>query len=281
MRLIRRPLALLALCFALAGRGGAEIYRWTDAEGHEHFTQDLARVPPGQRTAASSSARQETRSAAPPATASASAPPARRTRSPRGGPFEIPFEKAGNTMLVYARVNDRVTAPFLVDTGASDVLIPAQVAQAAGIAVGRDTPHDVYQTANGLVKQPIVTIDAMQVGDARVEQLRGSVTSGMEVGLLGGTFFNNFTFQVDPAANIITLYPNASVKAGANAQEWRARFTALRERIAELDRYLAENVLTDDARVADLERRRAALGAELEALDAEADRAEVPQAWRE
>ena len=34
-----------------------------------------------------------------------------------------------NAILVYARLNDRVSAPFYVDTGAADVVVPAEVAE--------------------------------------------------------------------------------------------------------------------------------------------------------
>ncbi len=277
MRLLVRIAALAVLACGLPGEVSAEIYRWTDAEGHVHFTQDLSQVPAELRRGAEASARKETKradSAAPPAA------PARASRSARRA-LQISFEKQGNTMVVYARINDRVTAPFIVDTGASDVLIPGHIAQAAGVEIDRDTPRATYQTANGLIAQPIVVLDAVQVGDVRVENLRGSVGGGMQVGLLGGTFFNNFTFQVDPGANVITLFPNAQVRAGVNEGEWRARFREVREQLAVIEAYLAEENLVDKARVASLEKRRAALATELEALEDEANLAGVPQAWRE
>ena len=46
------PLVLLCVCFGWAA--GAEIYRWTDANGTVHMTQDLHRVPPEHRDAAHS-----------------------------------------------------------------------------------------------------------------------------------------------------------------------------------------------------------------------------------
>jgi hypothetical protein len=102
----------------------------------------------------------------------------------------------------------------------------------------------------------------------------------MTIGLLGGTFFNNFTFQIDPAANVITLMPNAHVRGGANQAEWRARYRELRGLIEELDAHL-EGELTDPARVRVLNERREELAGALNALEDEANRADVPQAWRE
>ena len=45
-----------ALLLALPSWSSAEIYRWTDAEGRVHFTQDLSQVPPDHRAQAEESA---------------------------------------------------------------------------------------------------------------------------------------------------------------------------------------------------------------------------------
>jgi clan AA aspartic protease (TIGR02281 family) len=278
MPLLARTVAAACLAAGLLGPASAEIYRWTDAAGRVHFTQDLSQVPASARAEAERSARPEAPRSAPPASAAApSALP--HVRGSAGRALQIPFEKQGNALIVYVRINDAVTAPFIVDTGASDVLVPAHLAGAAGIEIGRDTPHRTYQTANGLVDTPVVTLDSVQVGEARVENVPGSVSGAMSIGLLGGTFFNNFTFQIDPAANVITLFPNAHVRGGANQGEWRARYREINGLIAELDAHLAGE-LTDESRIRVLERRREELLAALEELDQEANRAGVPQAWR-
>ena len=47
---------LLGIWLGILGLGvasaNAEIYRWTDADGRVHFTQDLSQVPPDQRAGA-------------------------------------------------------------------------------------------------------------------------------------------------------------------------------------------------------------------------------------
>lgn len=277
-----RGLALAAALLLVAPGAGAEIYRWTDARGHVHFTEDLSQVPADQRTAAEEAARRRSRA---PSRLQTYEQPA-RTSVPRaygGAPrvLQIPFVKRGGAMLVQVRINDRVTAPFLVDTGASDVAIPSAVAARAGIRVGPDAPRALYQTANGVVSKPLVTLDSVEVGEARMEGVRGSISDSMEVGLLGGTFFNNFTFQVDPAAGVITLVRNDRVRSGLSERQWRERFRELRGQLGRVERYLSENELTSRGRVAQLEQARDALAEELEMLEREADRADVPQTWRE
>lgn len=284
-RSILAGLLVAGLCTLGTGsRAGAEIYRWTDAHGKVHFTQNLGQVPANQRTAARSAA--EDRNQAPSRlqtySGSQSATGKRHTRIPRSGQLhQIPFRKSGNAMLVEVRINDRVSAPFLVDTGASDVAIPASVAAQAGISIGPRTPHANYQTANGMVSKPVVNVQAVQVGDVRVENIRGSISESMEVGLLGGSFFNNFTFQIDPAAGVITLVANDRVRSGLSEREWRGRFHELRTKLAALDRYIAENHFARESRVAELDGHRSQLREQIEALENEANAADVPRSWRE
>jgi predicted nucleic acid-binding Zn-ribbon protein len=101
------------------------------------------------------------------------------------------------------------------------------------------------------------------------------------VGLLGGGFFNNFTFQIDPAASQIAVLLNDRVRAGRSEAQWRQQFQSARGDLARLERYIEENHFTRESRVADLEEKRAELEDALQSLEEEADQALVPQAWRE
>ncbi len=260
---------------------GAQVYQWTDATGGVHFTSRLSEVPPAQRDEAEQAARAPSRvqTFASPAPSSSSRSSHARTRG-RATEHRIPFVRRGSMAIVHVRLNDRVTAPFVVDTGASDIAIPAGVADAAGIVVGARTPRQTYLTANGPVSSPVVTLDAIEVGDVRLSGVRAHVASEMQIGLLGGSFFNNFTFQIDPAANVIALFPNDRVRQGQTEQQWRNRFAVVHQRIETLDRYL-ENHFTNEARVAELERNRRRLASDLQELEAEADAADVPHGWRQ
>jgi clan AA aspartic protease (TIGR02281 family) len=269
-----------AAVWLLAGLGvlaaapvSSQIYRWTDAEGDVHFTRDLAEVPPRQRDAALAAAREPSRLQR----YDAPAPPARR----EAGRLELPFERHGRMMVVQVRLNDRVSAPFVVDTGASDVAVPAHVARAAGIVVGPGTRRELYQTAAGLVASPVVTLESVEAGEVRLEGVRGHVAEEIEVGLLGATFFSNFAWRIDPAAGVIVLEPDERARAGLGEAQWRARFRTARERLEAVERYLEENRFTSEARVAELERSEERVRAELEALEQEADAAGVPRGWRE
>jgi clan AA aspartic protease (TIGR02281 family) len=281
MARLARSLGLgLALLVSTSGGAAAEVYRWTDETGREHFSGSLSEVPPGQRDAARAAAERAGPSRLQTYRAPEGRPvPAQAAR--RSGVLRIPYEQHGNAIIVYVRLNDRVTAPFYVDTGAADVVVPQAVAERAGVLVGADTPRETYSTANGLIRQAVVRLDAVEVGEARVENVRGSVSESLPVGLLGTSFFNHFTMQIDPAARMLTLIENPNMRGGASQTQWSERFRALRERQARLDEHLADGELIEDARGRELAKRRDELGAALEELEQEADRAGVPAAWRE
>ena len=287
--------ACVALALALAAppaRG--EVYEWTDPEGRQHFTEDLERVPEPHRAAALERARtrpvsrlQTYRSDAAPGPAGAEGDPlpslfgSRTAALGSGVPLRIPFRKRGTLMEVEVTLNDLVQAPFLVDTGASGISIPDRVARELGLRIDASTPRLPVQTAAGLVAEPLVELDSIQVGAARVERIPALVNSSMEVGLLGGSFFNNFVYEVDAAAEVITLRPNDGVRGGLSEPDWRERFRTTRGEALRLERYLGENELVRDSRRRELEQKLETLRGSLDALDREANAAGVPRSWRE
>lgn len=282
MREARRAL-IGCLLAALAGTPlHAEIYQWTDADGRVHFTEHLDRVPPAQRDAALRGARPEGRPDALQtyvSPASQAPPGTRATRLARE--LRIPFERDGSLMRVQVRLNDSLLVPFYIDTGASGIALPPQFAQRLGIRVGPDTPHVLVSTANGRVSRPVVRLKSVELGGARVEGLDATLNPSMDIGLLGGSFFNNFVYRVDAAESVITLSPNDGIRGGLDADGWRARFSEVRDLIGKLDEHLAGNAQLASSERAVLEERRAELRAALEALDREADRQRVPQTWRQ
>lgn len=279
MRATRRVIrgAVLLAAVAWAGAARADIYRWTDADGRLHFTEKLDQVPPEHRAEAQRSAE----GAAPEARVQIYATPssgAAQASSP-AREIRVPFSREGSLMRVDVRLNDLVTAPFYVDTGASGVSLPWSVAQRLGLGLGPDTPHVRVSTANGIVAQPIVRLDSVQLGAARVEGLSATVSPSMQVGLLGGDFFNNFVYRVDAAESVITLAPNDKMRGGLGAEQWRSRFQHVRSLIERVESYLARPDLHSDER-AQLEQHHQELLADLDALEREANRLGVPHGWR-
>lgn len=282
-----RPAGLLLLLLLAPAPGAAEVYRWTDAEGRLHFTERLDRVPPEHREEAERNAargaRREVQTYSAPAAARGPAGSARHA-SPavRGGrEIHIPFVREGSLMRVDVLLNDTVTTPFLVDTGASGVSLPSWVAEQLGIHVGPDTPVVQVRTANGITARPVVRLDSVQLGGARVEGLSATVNPAMEIGLLGGSFFNNFVYRVDAARGVISLAPNAEIRGGLGPDEWRQRFRMVRDPLQRLEAHLRDHPDLSEEENAILQRRREELESTLADLEREANRLDVPQRWRD
>ncbi len=268
---------------------GAEIYEWVDAAGKVHFTQDLGRVPPQHRVLSEARAnspadqrRVQTFSGPPPA----AVPEVNRQRlNPDDKTTRIRVSRAGTSMMVQVRLNNSVTAPFLIDTGASDVLVPQAVADQLGIQVGPNTRTKRYSTANGVITTPVVMLRSVALGDAVVENVPASISPSMKVGLLGLSFFNHFTYNIDAAQGIVSLRPNdlaenGSIRGGRSEAQWTAEYANLRRRIERLDAEKKRTPSSHGREHRRLAKVRDQLDREQRLLDGEADQARVPMVWR-
>jgi clan AA aspartic protease (TIGR02281 family) len=267
-----------------AGGARGEIYRWTDAEGRLHATERIDQVPPQFRNAARESAI-ASRPAAPAdlesvVPAAPSSAPTPRARSARRE-IEIPFTKIGTLMRVDATVNDNVSVPFLIDTGASGVSIPTSYAEKLGVQVRSDTPRVAVTTANGIVARPLVALHSIEIRGARVENLSATLDPSLELGLLGGSFFNNYIYRVDAARSVMTLVPNDELRGGVGEAQWRERFRTWTDPLRRLDDYLRDHPYLEDRERAALGVRKQELQAGLSDLERRADDLGVPQNWRD
>jgi clan AA aspartic protease (TIGR02281 family) len=291
MRALVLSLALLPLL--LARPAAAEIYKWIDESGRMNFAQNLNQVPARYRAQAEAAARSGGSGSASPkvqtysndrAPASRQAPPA-SAGGASSKTTRVRVQRAGTSMLVNVRLNNSVTAPFLIDTGASDVLVSEGVARQLGLDFGADARTKRYSTANGIVEHPVVTLRTVSLGGATVENVPASVSPNMEVGLLGLSFFNHFTYNIDAAAGIVTLTPNqlasqGMIRGGRSEAQWRSEYGALRWRIARVEDEYATKAESKARERRRLEGERQELERQLSLLDTEADRARVPMSWR-
>ena len=283
MTVALRAFGLAAALLACADSARGEIYRWTDSQGHVHFTERIDRVPLEQRDAARAGA------ASRPAAdrlhmysgSSSGAPASRAPDRGSRGEIEVPFTRIGSLMRVDATVNDVVSIPFLIDTGASGVSIPDSYVAKLGVRIRPDTPRVEVTTANGIVARPLISLRSVAIEGARVENLSATVDPGLEFGLLGGAFFNNYVYRVDAARGVMTLVPNGDLRGGLGEAQWRERFYSWTDPLRRLEAYLRDHPYLDEHERTALAVRQQQLEAGLNDLARQADALGVPQIWRE
>ena len=125
----------------------------------------------------------------------------------RTGGSEIPLDGEGNVWTLRAKLNDRVSGTFLLDTGASVCVLTPALARKLDL---EETGTEVeLRTANGIVKAPLVTIDSVQVGRNRAEDVPAVVHPAISDsldGVLGLSFLNTFDgYKIDARNHTLRL----------------------------------------------------------------------------
>lgn len=165
----------------------AAIYTWTDAGGSVHYAD----------TPVHGSARVDVGSG------NTIANPHYNRASLRK---QIPYRDIGGQMHVDGRVNG-VSVDFIVDTGASFVVIPREVAKQAGI----DTEGTArLQTANGTMDAPVASIGHLTIGALHAEDVHAivhDVDAAGRVGLLGMNVLGAYRMTIDHARGLLLLEP--------------------------------------------------------------------------
>lgn len=89
---------------------------------------------------------------------------------------------------------DGVSVRFLVDTGASDVVLTMRDAQRVGIDPSKLRFAQPYHTANGVIMAAAVRLDSITIGDIVLEDVDASVNPGpMTQSLLGMSFLGRLS----------------------------------------------------------------------------------------
>jgi len=191
--------------FAL-GAGGAEvhakIYKWKDDAGKLHFTDDPSSIPIKHRQEQSIETIRGVPDSSNPV----------KLKIPDHAPKKhvIPLTPIGNgNYLVDVMINGRIPGKFVVDTGASSVTISEEL----GRKVSRNLsslPKLEVQTGGGTVDSPLLLLDSLQVGTAKVNKVEANVNKFMGQGfdgLLGMSFLGDFQVQVDSNDDALILNP--------------------------------------------------------------------------
>ena len=101
----------------------------------------------------------------------------------------VPATRGGH-FLVEAEI-DGVAIEFLVDTGASTVVLSEDDAELLGLYADELDFTERYQTANGIIEGAPVVLDYMRIGDLELEDVRSTVIRApLDRSLLGMSFLS-------------------------------------------------------------------------------------------
>ncbi len=90
--------------------------------------------------------------------------------------IEVQLDRNRQGHYVVSGTINGVPVEFLLDTGATDVVIPAALADTLGLTRGRPA---AAMTANGMVTVYGTVIDQLSVGEIRLTNIKASINPGM------------------------------------------------------------------------------------------------------
>src|SRR3989338_2818306 len=194
----RYGILVAALLLAYSGAAfPADILRWTDEKGVVHFTDNLHNIPEKFRSSVTRIKAKES------------------PRSPEAAKpilfdkASVPFQKKGTVVVVPATINEKATVRFVVDTGASYTMISQATAKELDIDLEKKHPSVPFQTANGTIQAPLVSLSSIDVGGLHVKDLTAAVHDVSPdpsiSGLLGLNFLSNFRMDIDTQNGVLHL----------------------------------------------------------------------------
>lgn len=121
---------------------------------------------------------------------------------PAGEPVTLQRNRAGHYEAP-GRINGKPVT-FLLDTGATYVAVPADLAVELGLVAGRSA---WFNTANGRVEGTLTELDEVSLGGLKVHNVQGSISPGMESDtvLLGMSFLNLLTIEMQAGEMVLSL----------------------------------------------------------------------------
>jgi aspartyl protease family protein len=108
---------------------------------------------------------------------------------------------------------NNIPMPFLIDTGATTTVIPAKMARAASLPLGRFVQAS---TAGGKVVDRVTRINSLKIGNAEIRNLEAHINEHLDEVLMGMNTLKYF--HMTQSGNTLTLVAdNPQVHRAANA----------------------------------------------------------------
>jgi len=197
-RTLAGALLIIGLGLTVVSSSSAgEFYRWVDQDGVIHFTDNLHNIPLKQRdTTTRIRSRENVRLNEP-------------RRSPVPTKASVPIEKHGQVVVVEATLNNKTSAKFVVDTGASYTMISAATAKELAIDTNQSQRTMPFQTANGVIQAPLTSLESITVGGMEIKNVTAAIHDVIPddkvAGLLGLNFLSNFRMDIDTQKGLLHL----------------------------------------------------------------------------
>jgi len=195
-----RRAALALTLTLLTTPATAEIVKYTDDRGTNHYVEGMESVPQQYRARAVPLGMNNDGKSLPPTGGLTSLTPK--------GTATIPYAP-GQRIMVNATVNGNTSAQLLLDTGADRTMINPRVLAAAGVSLARPVGSAVVSGVAGSQQMQFVTINSLEVAGASVGKLTVAAhgVDGAGDGLLGRDFLEHFSVNIDSAKGVVTLTP--------------------------------------------------------------------------
>ncbi|MDR1727624.1 MAG: retroviral-like aspartic protease family protein [Acidobacteriota bacterium] len=245
--------AMLAAAIALAlfqPFSFGDLYRWKDAEGTIHITEDPSSIPPEYRDETRSRALStDTRASL---LADLADPGVAVTFSEDGlRHFEVPYagyEGMARRIIIPVTINKSVTTTLLLDTGAPGLVIAPHLAERLGL-IDPEEGGLIVTTGGvgGEVPATLTAVDSIQVGAAYAEFLPATITpinSEHFEGLVGMDFLAGYRISIDTSRNVLVfdeLPMQQNMPGGHDEIWWRSNFHRIAGMKEAWRRFLIEN----------------------------------------
>jgi clan AA aspartic protease (TIGR02281 family) len=226
----RFTLALFVVsCTAQVVSGFAGIFSYRDDKGTIHFTDEYSKIPEQYRQ--SEKGVRKHREARGAHRITPAVPLELPGATSRNQEIQVPLiPVSGGNFLVDTLLNGRVKARLMLDTGASLITLTEDIGRKLGIAHYADSAQLPFNTAGGEEWMPLVALDSVTIGTAKIKLVEASINSHIKDidGLLGMSFLGDFRFEIDRTNKLLTLKP-PQVKGelawgGKPGNWWQSRF---------------------------------------------------------
>ena len=106
-------------------------------------------------------------------------------------------------------LNKKTAVKFIVDTGASYTMISSATAKELAIDTDQNARTVPFQTANGLIQAPLISLESITVAGMEVKTLTAAIHDVLPdtkiACLLGLNFLSNFRIDIDTQKGLLHL----------------------------------------------------------------------------